>query len=252
MRTYLCFLVVLSILVTTPCRGEEPVRQHKPECVILLHGLIRSSSAMVPIADALLEEGFIVVNQDYPSRQYPIEELSELAVNNGLERCRNKGAQRVHFVTHSLGGILVRYYLSEKSIPELGRIVMLAPPNKGSTLVDLFEEYPELGDIIGPAGYQLGTNLESIPLMLGPANYEVGIITGDHTVNPVMSAYLEVPNDGKVTVESAKLEGMTDFLVVPHSHPFIMRNDDVIGQTIYFLYFGGFETSDAEKYSVID
>ena len=246
MRTFLCFLTVLSILVTTPCRGEGPVRQQKLECVILLHGLIRTSFAMTPIADALREEGFVVVNQDYPSRKYLIEELSDLAINNGLVRCRSEGAQRVHFVTHSLGGILVRYYLSEKSIPELGRIVMLAPPNKGSTLIDLFEAFPELKDIIGPAGYQLGTNEESIPLILGPANYEVGIITGDHTVNPVMSAYLEDPNDGKVTVESAKLEGMADFLVVPHSHPFIMHSDDVIGQTIYFLYFGKFDNPDSE------
>jgi len=246
MRTFLFFLTLLTTLVTTPVQGEAPDRQQKPECVILLHGLIRTSSAMTPIADALREEGFIVVNQDYPSRQFPIEELSDLAVTNGLERCRSAGAQRVHFVTHSLGGILVRYYLSDKTIPELGRVVMLAPPNKGSTLIDLFEAFPELGDIIGPAGYQLGTDEESIPLMLGPANYEVGIITGDHTVNPVMSAYLETPNDGKVTIESAKLEGMQDFLVVPHSHPFIMRNDNVIGQTIYFLYFGKFEKSGSK------
>ena len=246
MRTFIYFVTLLSILATIPFHGEASVRQQKPECVILLHGLIRTSSAMTPIADALQEEGFIVVNQDYPSRQYPIEELSELAVNNGLERCRNQGAQRVHFVTHSLGGILVRYYLSKLSIPVLGRVVMLAPPNQGSALIDLMAPFPELADIIGPAGYQLGTNEASIPLMLGPANYEVGIITGDHTVNPVMSAYLEAPNDGKVTVESARLKGMTDFLVVPHAHPFIMRNENVIGQTIYFLYFGKFEKSGSE------
>ncbi|MEN8205917.1 MAG: alpha/beta fold hydrolase [Pseudomonadota bacterium] len=246
MRTLFLILAALSTLGAPPCQGQNPVREQKPECVILLHGLIRTSSAMTPIADALREEGFIVVNQDYPSRKYSIGELSDLAVNTGLDRCRQEGAQRVHFVTHSLGGILVRYYLSEKPIPELGRIVMLAPPNKGSTLIDLFEAFPELGDIIGPAGYQLGTNEESVPLMLGPANHEVGIITGDHTVNPVMSTYLKAPNDGKVTVESARLEGMTDFLIVPHSHPFIMRNNNVIGQTIYFLYFGKFKKPDPE------
>jgi hypothetical protein len=246
MRTFICFLALLCMLVTTPCRGEDPVRQQKPECVILLHGLMRSSSSMEQLAGELQKEGFIVINQGYPSRSYPIQELSGLAIERDLTACRTAGTQRVHFVTHSLGGILVRHYLSEHSIPELGRIVMLAPPNHGSPLSDVLEEYPELEDITGPAGFQLGTDDDSVPLMLGPANYEVGIITGDSTINPIVSAWLGVPNDGTVTVESARLEGMTDFLVVPHSHPFIMRSDYVIGQTIYFLYFGTFVQSSPE------
>ncbi len=231
---------ILAILVTTPVQGQDPDGHQQAECVILLHGLMRTPSSMARFAEALQEEGFLVVNQGYPSRSLPIQELSHLAIERDLQACREAGAQRVHFVTHSLGGILVRYYLSEKSIPELGRIVMLAPPNQGSTLGDLVEAFPELVDIIGPAGFQLGTSEDSVPLALGPATYEVGIITGDHTINPILSAWLGAPNDGKVTVESARLQGMKDFLVVPVSHPFIMRTDYVIGQTIYFLYFGKF------------
>lgn len=246
MRTQLLFLTILATSFTLPCPGQEIVTTHKPECVILLHGLMRTSTSMNSLAAALQEEGFVVVNQEYPSRNHPIEELADLAVGNGLATCRKADTQRVHFVTHSLGGILVRYYLAENNIPELGRVVMLAPPNQGSALVDLMALFPELEDITGPAGYQLGTKENSVPVKLGAANFEVGIITGDHSVNPVMSAYLETPNDGKVTIESARLEGMTDFLVVPHSHPFIMRNDNVIGQTIYFLYFGKFEKSGSE------
>jgi triacylglycerol lipase len=244
MRILIFLLTLLSILATTPCRGEILPREKQPECVILLHGLIRTSASMSTIASALREEGFTVVNQDYPSRKYSIEELSAIAIDNGLAACRMAGAQRVHFVTHSLGGILVRYYLSEKTITGLGRTVMLAPPNQGSSLVDLMKYFPELEDIAGPAGYQLGTTEDSVPASLGPANFEVGVIAGDHTVNPVMSEYLEKPNDGKVTVESTRLEGMTDFLVVPQSHPFIMTNQSVIGQIIYFLYFGEFARSE--------
>jgi pimeloyl-ACP methyl ester carboxylesterase len=243
MRTLVSLLALLSLLASTTLRGQVPGTRPQAECVILLHGLMRTSGSMERLAGALQEEGFIVVNQGYPSRSLPIQELSHLAISRDLQACREAGAQRVHFVTHSLGGILVRYYLSENSIPELGRIVMLAPPNQGSTLSDLLEAFPELVDIIGPAGYQLGTDEDSVPLSLGPATYEVGIITGDHTVNPIMSAWLGVPNDGKVTVESARLQGMKDFLVVPVSHPFIMRTDYVIGQTIYFLYFGKFVKS---------
>jgi pimeloyl-ACP methyl ester carboxylesterase len=247
MRTFICFLALLCILVTAPCRGEDPVRQQKPECVILLHGLMRSSGSMERLAGELHKEGFIVINQGYPSRSHPIQALSGLAIERDLNACRTAGTQRVHFVTHSLGGILVRHYLSEHTIPELGRIVMLAPPNQGSPLSDVLEEYPELEDITGPAGFQLGTDGDSVPLMLGPATYEVGIITGDATINPIVSAWLGVPNDGTVTVESARLEGMTDFLVVPHSHPYIMRSDYVIGQTIYFLYFGKFMKTVSEE-----
>jgi hypothetical protein len=246
MRTFFIASLLLAALAAIPCQGEIPDNQQEQQCVILLHGLMRTPASMQPLAEALQEQGFIVVNQGYPSRSHPIEELASLAVENGLAACRTAGTQRVHFVTHSLGGILVRYYLAENTIPELGRVVMLAPPNQGSALIDLIEAVPEFEDITGPAGYQLGTKENSVPVKLGPANFEVGIITGNHTVNPVMSAYLKTPNDGKVTIESARLEGMQDFLVVPSSHPFIMRSDEVIGQTIYFLYFGKFEKYGTE------
>ena len=235
-RTLIFLLMPLVAVLAPPCQGQETAKLEKPDCVILLHGLIRTSKSMKAIADALREEGFHVVNQDYPSRKFSIEELSTIAIDNGLAACRTTGAQHVHFVTHSLGGILVRYYLAEKVIPELGRTVMLAPPNQGSSLVDLMQMFPELEDISGPAGYQLGTTEDSIPARLGPANFEVGIIAGDHTVNPVMSEYLEKPNDGKVPVESTRLEGMSDFLVVPQSHPFIMSNKSVIGQTLSLIH----------------
>ena len=183
---------------------------------------------------------------DYPSREKPIEELAPLAVEKGLEACQKEDASRVHFVTHSLGGILVRFYLSTKTIPGLGRVVMLAPPNQGSTVVDALAAVPGFGIVNGLAGYQLGTDEKSVPLKLGPANFEVGIIAGDRTVNPILSGYLENPDDGKVSVESAKLEGMTDFLVVHNSHPVIMRSDTVIKQTLHFLGFGRFKRAQAD------
>lgn len=210
------------------------------DCVILLHGMARTAASMSKMARALSSHSYLVVNVDYPSREKPIEELAPLAVGMGLEGCRKKDAARVHFVTHSLGGILVRYYLSENTIPTLARVVMLAPPNKGSAAVDHLASVPGFGIVNGPAGYQLGTDEQSMPLKLGPANFEVGIITGNRSINPILSGFLENPDDGKVSVESAKLEGMADFLVVPEAHPFIMRSDTVIEQTLYFLRFGAF------------
>jgi hypothetical protein len=236
---------VLLCALAFSASSEVPAADEPSDCVILLHGMARTSASMSNMERVLSSHSFVVVNVDYPSRKKPIEELAPLAVGMGLEGCRGTDAVRIHFVTHSLGGILVRYYLAENTIEELGRVVMLAPPNKGSGAVDHMATVPGFAALNGPAGFQLGTDENSVPLKLGPANFEVGIITGNRSINPILSGFLENPDDGKVSVESAKLEGMTDFLVVPEPHPFIMSSDYVIEQTIHFLRFGKFPGNGA-------
>ena len=211
------------------------------ECVVLLHGLARTSASMLPMEKRLQDAGFSVANIDYPSREYPIEELAPLAVGQGIEHCRNAAdAGRIHFVTHSLGGILVRQYLADNDLPELGRVVMLAPPNQGSRVVDELRDMPGFDWINGPAGRQLGKRAESVPLALGPADFELGVIAGTRTIDPIASAVLDDPDDGKVSVSDTKLEGMDDFVVVDHSHAFIMRMRVPIELTIRFLTTGAF------------
>ncbi len=214
------------------------------DCVVLLHGLARTSSSMEPLSGALREAGYRVVNVDYPSREKPIEELAPLAIGSGLEGCGPEPT--VHFVTHSLGGILVRYYLANNEFANLGRVVMIAPPNQGSEVVDNLGEIPGFSEFNGPAGAQLGTGENSVPLSLGPVEFEVGIIAGTKTVNLILSQYLPNPDDGKVSVASARVEGMQDFIEVPYSHPFIMRAPLVIKQTRAFLTQGKFDHSPAE------
>lgn len=233
------FAPALLMLVSGPAAmaSERPA----DECVILLHGLARGSGSMNKLAVALEEAGYAVSNVDYPSRSEPIEALAPPAVETGLKACREAAAKRIHFVTHSMGGILVRQFLSERPIPELGRVVMLAPPNRGSEVVDRLRRVPGFGLINGPAGAQLGTGEESVPLRLGPATFELGVIAGSRTVNPILSSYLPDPDDGKVSVESARLEGMRDFIVLPYSHTFIMRRAETIRQTLYFLVHGRFD-----------
>ncbi len=218
------------------------------DCVVLLHGLIRSASSMERMQDALERAGFATVNVAYPSRDKTIEELAPLAVGEGLDGCRENGTERVHFVTHSLGGILVRQYLADREIPELGRVVMLAPPNQGSTAVDKLRNVPGFDWMNGPAGAQLGKDENSVPLKLGPATFELGIIAGRRSIDPVTSAILPNPDDGRVSVEDTKLEGMADFVVVDHSHAFIMRMRKSIELTLRFLEHGSFAASgDAEQ-----
>ena len=189
----------------------------------------------------LRDAGFSVANVDYPSREYLIEELAPLAVEQGIEHCRNTAsADHIHFVTHSLGGILVRQYLADNDLPELGRVVMLAPPNQGSRAADELGDVPGFDWINGPAGRQLGKGSDSVPLALGPVDFELGVIAGTKTIDPIASAVLDDPDDGKVSVADTKVEGMDDFIVVDHSHAFIMRMRVPIELTIRFLRTGAF------------
>jgi len=178
---------------------------------------------------------------DYPSRTYSIEELAQIAVADGLHACQANGEiEHVHFVTHSLGGILLRQYLSANSIPLLGRVVMLGPPNQGSAAVDELGEVPGFSWLNGPAGRQLGKGEGSVPLALGPADFELGVIAGNRSIDPITSAVLDNPDDGRVSVEDTKLDGMDDFVVVEHSHAFMMRMRRPIELTIRFLDSGSF------------
>jgi peptidyl-prolyl cis-trans isomerase A (cyclophilin A) len=196
---------------------------------------------MATMTEAINEAGFTAINVDYPSREYPIEALAPMAIGRGLVLCESAGAiEKIHFVTHSLGGILVRNYLSNHEIPRLGRVVMLGPPNQGSAAVDELGDVPGVDWINGPAGRQLGKGEESVPLQLGPADFELGIIAGNRTIDPIVSAVLDDPDDGRVSVEDTKLEGMDDFIVVEHSHAFMMRLELPIELTIRFLKTGSF------------
>ena len=167
--------------------------------------------------------------------------MADIAVTDGLETCRaNDGIEKIHFVTHSLGGILVRQYLSTNEIAELGRVVMMGPPNQGSAAVDELIDVPGFDWLNGPAGRQLGKGDNSVPLKLGPADFELGVIAGNRTIDPVTSAVLENPDDGRVSVDDTRLDGMADFVIVEHSHAFMMRMRRPIELTIEFLRNGQF------------
>jgi triacylglycerol lipase len=235
-------LVSLEACVSMP-RTAFAKAPDADECVVLIHGLNRSWRAMQPMAEALREAGFSTANVDYPSQAGSVEILAPMAVNTGLAECRQSGAKRIHFVTHSIGGILLRYAHEASPIPDLGRVVMLAPPNHGSEVIDVTRNWPTTDLFAGEAGLQLGTDLDSIPTQLGPVDFELGIIAGTGSINFVMSAMLPGPNDGKVSVESTRIEGMDDFMTVNNSHHYITESDVVIINTTSFLQNGVFADS---------
>lgn len=209
------------------------------ETVVLLHGLGRTRQSMVRLEKHLSREGFHTVNLDYASRQYPVEQLA-MQVAAHLNTLSLQSDAPVHFVTHSLGGILVRWLHHQKRTFSIGRVVMLAPPNQGSEVVDRLRHLPFFSRIMGPAVLELGTDRGGGGSRLGPAEFEVGVIAGNQTLNPLFSLWIPGPDDGKVSVESAKIEGMRDFFVVPASHAFIMNRQAVLEQVVYFLRNGRF------------
>lgn len=242
-------IVFCSLFVSTQSFEYAPHNSKidKGDYVILLHGLTRSSHSMKKIEESLSGRDYRVINVDYPSTEHSIEFLANNVLGDVIAGCRTGSGSKINFVTHSLGGIIVRYYLKHHQLSNLGRVVMLSPPNKGSELVDNLKDSIFFKKSHGPAGQQLGTDKESVPLNLGPVDFNLGVITGSMSFNPIASVILPGPDDGVVSVESTKVEGMTDFIVMPNSHTFIMKNNNVIKQIIYFLENGKFDHSKSAR-----
>lgn len=208
------------------------------ECVVLLHGLARTSRSMRPMARFLKKEGYSVLNLDYPSTRFSVEALAD-GLRAELEEAGRRWG-RLHFVTHSMGGIVMRQLRKSKGRFAMGRCVMLSPPNRGSHVVDRLGDWAPFGWINGPAGRQLRTGPEGLPERLGPVDFECGVLTGSRSVNLILSLILPSPNDGKVAVSHAGVEGQADFKVLPASHPFIMKNRWAMENTLAFLRNGAF------------
>jgi len=216
---------------------ENKLLQIKPntECIILIHGLARSSRCMNKAASILEAYGYNTININYPSTKKSIKQLVEQHIQPIINNCESNHYQKIHFLTHSMGGILLRAYLSEHKIKNLGKTVMLAPPNQGSEIVDKLGHLSLFYLLNGPAGRELGTDINSVPMQLGEIKFETGIICGNKSINPLLSRLIEGENDGKVSLQRAKIKGMSDFLAVPYSHTFIMQRKQLIYQALFFI-----------------
>ena len=228
-----------------PTQAGAPVQAESgpTHCVVLLHGIGGFGLILKSMELGLEEEGYRVANVSYPSLAEPIESLAVEAVEKGLDRCRSEGLSAIHFVTHSMGGILVRQYLATREIDGLERVVMLAPPNQGSQFADYVGASP-LRRVYDPEVLaQLGTGEESILRRLGPPDFELGVIAGTRNRRKLLPGTPDEPSDGVVTVEETKSPLMKDFLEVPATHTSIVWNNEVRRQTIHFLRHGRFDHS---------
>jgi pimeloyl-ACP methyl ester carboxylesterase len=241
----LWMLLLLPLLAMSGCSTEAARGiETEGETVVLLHGLGRGTRAMRFLEYRLEQAGYETFNIGYPSTRLPPEQIFRL-LHEKIDRfCAHK--RKVHFVAHSLGGVLVRGLLEEKKYSNLGRVVILGTPSRGSALADRLRDNRLYKVLAGPTGQQIGTGKEALPQRLPVPDYELGVIAGTHSINPIGSWILSGPDDGIVSVESTRVEGMTDFMLTPADHVMMRYSDEVADAVIRFLQTGSFEPPPAK------
>lgn len=211
------------------------------EAVVVLHGLGRTRASMWTLSCALRRQGYEVRSLGYPSRRYDAATLVRDYVRPGWERVRAEGWDRIHVVAHSLGGILLREVIGNEDVPELGRMVLLAPPGQGSEVADRLSGIGFYRWVLGPVMGDLRTGPSGLPARLPPVRWETGVIAGNRSFNPWFSSMIPGADDGKVGVDRAAVPGQTDFLVVPSSHTWMMNRRYVHQHVLNFLRHGTFQ-----------
>lgn len=237
--------VVLGICMLSCSASPAVADEGDKELVVLLHGIGHVEWNMVGIELALKKAGYQTLNIGYPSLKKSLSELSEF-VDEELEKegVWESSYHKVHFATHSMGGLVLRTYLNDHkddvSDKNLGRVVMLAPPHGGSEVADLLHDFLPYQWVFGPAGQELTT--EQQEKVETDVYYDLGIIAGNKEWPYIIAAHI-IPDDsdGRVALEKTKLEGMKDHVTLSATHSFISWKPSVHKQIIYFLEHGKFK-----------
>lgn len=232
-------LVVVGIGISSAPEGQDgngSVVANR-ETVVLLHGLGRNKAAMWLLAWRIEDAGFDVIRIGYDSlHETPGQILA--GVSREIDACCKALSQPVHYVGHSLGGLVIRAYLAEREWRNRGRVVLIGTPNNGTPLVDEYKDTWWM-NLAGPTANALGTDPDSFPNSLPEPDYPVGVIAGLRE-GGFAKALMPGDHDGLVPVESTKVAGMSDFIVVETSHSLMRYNEEVARQTIAFLRKGEF------------
>ena len=230
-------LVVSCGLMST---GDEA---SPPDKLVLIHGFGDSNFATALLAERLTEAGYDVFRVGYRSWWRTPEEIL-LVIREQIDRCCADREDTVHFVGHSLGGLLIRAYLADKAPPGDGRVVVMGSPNRGTPVVDEFRERWWM-QLVGPVARALGTDEGSFGRRLPTPSYPLGVIAGD-VEQRRFSDLIPGPDDGVVPVSSTRVEGMSDFIVLPIIHSMLPNDPEVARQIVAFLDMGQFDHGGEE------
>lgn len=213
--------------------------------IVLLHGIARHAGSLAVLENALRADGYATLNLDYPARRHCIEDIAA-ALHEPITRFGEACAGRLHFVTHSMGGLVARAFINRHRPARLGHVVMLAPPNEGSEIADLFGGNALYRAFFGPAGAELVTTRPAaLCQVLGEVDYPLGVIAGDRSLDPLGWLLLPGANDGRVSVERTRVAGMADHITLHGTHTLIMNNREAIAQVRHFLKHGRFARNGA-------
>jgi pimeloyl-ACP methyl ester carboxylesterase len=210
--------------------------------VVLLHGILRSRRSMQGLARFLRAAGYRTLNLDYPSTRQPIEAIA-VHIHPEVTAFAPSVSGMLNFVGHSMGGLAIRAYLYRYRPPNLGRVVMLGTPNRGSEVADILKDRWVYRRFFGPAGQQLVTEFAAADAIFGPIDYELGVVAGSRSIDPISSLIIGDPNDGRVSIERTKIAGMADHVVVAASHAFLPANKQVQRLVLEFLRRGRFSAT---------
>lgn len=251
-RISVILFILLNIFIASCSTTLTPekvskVKNNGNDYVIMLHGLWNSSSRMEDFEEYFLKKNYQVFNLDYPSTEFQIEKLDTKYLKPIIESVPLHTGQKIHFITHSMGGLLLRHYLTHNELPQLGRVVMISPPNHGSEWADILDNHPVIKSMVGPAANELKTRNNTFLNKLGAVDYHLGIIAGDKSYTDMTEEFLPGADDGMVPVSRMKVRGMKDFIILHDHHRGLTWNPDAMKQAEMFIKTGRFIHSENMK-----
>ena len=207
--------------------------------VVVLHGIFRSSRSMNGLAKHVRSSGYEVLNVNYPSTNFSIQELVDI-IHPQITEFQERISGKLHFVGYSMGGLLIRAYLKKHQPVNLSRVVMVGTPNHGSEIADFLRNFWLYKKLYGPAGQQLVTDQSEFAHIFADDGFELGVIAGNKPLDFISSRIIGKPNDGKVSIESTKLDCMKEHTVMPYDHTFFPARRKMWRQVVSFLGGGKF------------
>jgi len=245
MRLFIALLFCFILSAPVAAQQADAAAQNR-DLVVALHGIARSASSMATFAKRLEARGFEVLNLDYASTSYVLEDLVEKIHPEIALFLKEHPGRTVHFAGYSMGGLLIRAYLAKYRPENLGRVIMLGTPNHGSEVADFLRENWAYRKFYGPAGQQLTTDQDYMA-RFGKPDYAFAVIAGDRSIDPVSSKLIPGDDDGKVSIQSTHLEGEQDHIILHTNHLAMPENFAVAVEAAHYLRYGFFKRGSAAE-----